>query len=96
MWHWWAGMLLVGLVLGCMGAWTTNAARVFMKTLAPPVVLVAARFTFARYAPPSNSVGLVFLDFVLIGIAAFAGDYLLGIRLGRHGRDGYRHDNVGH
>jgi hypothetical protein len=96
MWFWWAGMMALGFGLGCVAAWTQNAARVLMKTIALPLALLAVRLCLAPYAPPAGNIGLYFLDFVLLGIAAFIGDYLLGLRLGRHGADGYREDSVSH
>jgi hypothetical protein len=89
-------MLVMGFVLGCIGAWATDGGRVFMKTLAPPMALFAARAMFPRVAPTAHNPWLIFFDFALIGVAAFIGDYCLGLRLGRHGVNGYREDSVGH
>ena len=93
---WWTIVLGVGFVVGCIGAWTTNAARVFIKTLGVPIVVVAMRYALPGLAPSWNNYGLLFFDLVLLGIAAFVGDYLLGLKLGRHDRAGYREDSVGH
>lgn len=95
-WHWWGMMGAVGFVVGCVAAWTTNAPRVFMKTLAAPLALAASRLFWPDVYPIKNSPLYVFIDFVILAISAFVGDYLLGLRLGRNGRDGYRHDSVGH
>lgn len=94
MWYWWGQMLLVGLCLGGVAAWSQNAPRVFMKTLAIPLTLVIARLL----APPTvkGGPGYIFADFVLLSLAALVGDYLLGLKLGRNDREGFRHDSVGH
>lgn len=96
LWSWWAAMLMAGFVVGCIGAWATDARRVFMKTLAVPLVLVASRLLWPDLYPAKNAPLYVFLDFVILAVAALIGDYLLGLKLGRHGRDGYRSDSVGH
>lgn len=93
---WWLLIGVIGLVLGGIGAWTTGAVRVFMRTLALPIVLIAVRIAFVRTAPPLSNWGLLFLDFLTLTVSAFVGDYLLGILLGRHGKDGFREDSVGH
>lgn len=95
LWIWWLEMMAVGLVLGCIGAWTTNAARVFMKTLAVPLVLVLTRIAFPLKGSPYYFLYLA-VDLFLIASFALLGDYLLGLKLGRHDRAGYREDAVGH
>ena len=94
MWIWWGQMALVGLCLGAVAAWSQNALRVFMKTLAIPLVLLIARLL----APPSvrGGAGYIFADFVIISLSALVADYLLGLKLGRNDREGFRHDSVGH
>ncbi len=89
-------MFIVGLLVGCIAAWTTDGPRVFMKTLAVPLLLLATRLAFPNYLPIRNSALYVFLDFVILAIGALVGDYLLGLKLGRHDRGGYRNDSVGH
>ena len=95
-WPWWGAMFVVGLLVGCIGAWATNATRVFMKTLAVPLVLIVTRLAWPNLFPIKSTPLYVFLDLVILAVAAFLGDYFLGLRLGRHGRDGYRTDSVGH
>ena len=94
MWIWWGQMALVGLCLGGVAAWSQNALRVFMKTLAIPLVLLVARLL----APASVRGGAwyIFADFVIISLSALLADYLLGLKLGRNDREGFRHDSVGH
>ena len=94
MWMWWGQMLLVGLCLGGVAAWSQNAPRVFMKTLAIPLTLVVARLLAP--AGVRGGAGYIFADFVLLSVAALVGDYLLGLKLGRNDREGFRHDSVGH
>ena len=89
-------MLGTGLVVGCIGAWTTQAARVFMKTLAMPLMLLVMHLLLPRDFPgPLQSVADV-LDIVLFAGAALLGDYVLGLMLGRHDKAGFRSDTVGH
>ena len=88
-------MVIVGLVLGCIGAWTVNAARVFMKTLAVPLAIVVTRYCFPLRSSPYY-VAYLCLDLFLVATFALLGDYLLGLRLGRNDRSGYRDDAVGH
>jgi hypothetical protein len=95
LWTWWLEMVCVGLILGCIGAWTMNAARVFMKTLAVPIALVLTRFFFPLKGSPYYFAYLC-LDLFLIASFGLLGDYLLGLKLGRHDRAGYRDDAVGH
>lgn len=94
MWIWWGQMALLGFGLGAVAAWSQNALRVFMKTLAVPLVLVIARLL----APASvhGGAGYIFADFVILSLAALVGDYLIGLKLGRNDREGFRHDSVGH
>jgi hypothetical protein len=89
-------MLLLGLAVGGVGAWSTGAGRVFMKTLAVPLIVVLTRVAWPALYPIKNTPLYAFLDFLLLAIGAFLGDYFLGLKLGRHGRDGFRGDSVGH
>jgi hypothetical protein len=95
LWSWWAVMGLMGLILGAVGAWTTGAARVFMKTLAIPIGLVITRLFFPLKASPYY-LGYLLLDLLIVTLFAFVGDYWVGLQLGRNDRDGYREDTVGH
>jgi len=88
-------MGLMGFSLGAIAAWTTGAKRVFMHTLAVPIAIVISRVAF----PLKEShwyVAYVVADFAIVYLAAFIGDYLMGLRLGRNDRGGYRNDSVGH
>lgn len=99
LWSWWLGMFIAGLVIGCLSAWSTGYPRVFMRTLAGPLLILGARLAWPNLFPVTNSplyVFYVFVDFVIVAVAALTGDYFLGLKLGRHGRDGYRADSVGH
>lgn len=95
-WMWWSGMFVVGLLIGAIAAWTTDAGRVFMKTLAVPLVLILTRLVWPDVYPIKNAPLYVFLDFLIIAIAALITDYAVGLKLGRNDRAGYRHDSVGH
>jgi hypothetical protein len=95
LWSWWAIMALIGLTVGAVGAWTTGAARVFMNTLAIPIVLVLTRLAFPLKASPYY-LGYLLLDLLIVTVCAFAADYGVGLRLGRNDREGYREDSVGH
>lgn len=95
-WNWWGAMFMAGLLLGCAGAWSTQAARVFIRTLGGPVLLVLARLAWPNVYPIKNSPLYVFLDFLILATAAAIADYYLGMKLGRNGRDGFRTDSVGH
>src|SRR5438270_14059010 len=95
-WPWWGAMCLVGILVGCIGAWTTGGSRVFMKTLAVPLILLVTRLALPNVYPIKNTPLYVFIDFVLIAGTGFIADYYVGLKLGRHGRDGYRTDSVGH
>ncbi len=94
MWIWWGQMALMGLGLGAVAAWSQNALRVFMKTLAIPATLVVVRLLAASKAP--GGAWYVFADFVIISLMALVADYLIGLMLGRNDREGFRHDSVGH
>jgi hypothetical protein len=96
LWSWWGAMFALGLVVGCVGAWTTRAARVFMKTLAVPLVLLLTRLLFFNVSPIKNTPLYVFIDFVILASSGLLADYLLGLKLGRHDRHGFREDSVGH
>ena len=91
-WPWWALMAIMGLMLGAFAAWTSGAARVFMQTLAIPAALVVTRLAFPRKDSPYYLVYLL-LDLAIVAMTAYAGDYLLGLRLGRNDRGGYRKDS---
>lgn len=95
LWSWWALMGLMGLILGAIGAWTTGAGRVFMKTLAIPIGLVVTRLFFPLKASPYY-LGYLLLDLAIVTLFAFMGDYWVGLHLGRNDRGGYREDTVGH
>ena len=95
-WSWWLAMAGVGIVAGCVGAWAQQGARVFMKTLAVPVILVLSRLLFPNLYPFKNGPGYVLIDFLIIAVTGLAADYVVGLRLGRHDRGGYRSDSVGH
>ena len=92
---WWALMGLMGLALGAVAAWTTGAARVFMQTLAIPIAIVVTRLAFPLKASRFFLAYLV-LDLAIVAVGAYVGDYLVGLRLGRSDRGGYRNDGVGH
>ncbi len=91
---WWIAMACLGLVIGAVGAWSQDALRVFIKTLGIPAVLLVVRLLFAHDAP--GGYVMIFLDLVIIETTAFCSDYIVGLKLGRHGRDGMRNDSVGH
>lgn len=93
---WWAIMLVAGALVGCIGAWTTQAARVFMKTLAVPLALLGMHLLLPPDFPARANIWLLLLDVLLFAGAALVGDYILGRRLGRHDRAGFRSDSVGH
>ena len=95
-WTWWTGMIVAGLLLGCVGAWTQDAARVFMKTLSIPLVLFASRLLPLPDFPQKNAPLTIGIDIFLLAVFALVTDYLLGVRLGRNDRQGYREDSVGH
>lgn len=95
-WMWWGGMFITGLVVGAFAAWTTDAARVFMKTLAVPLILLLTRLALPDVFPIKNSPGYAFIDFVIIAVAALIADYSVGLKLGRNDRAGFREDSVGH
>ena len=92
---WWALMGLMGLLMGAFAAWSLGAMRVFMQTIALPLAILVTRLAF----PLKDSkwyLGYVVLDLVIVYVAAFIGDYLLGLGLGRSDREGFRKDPVGH
>ena len=95
-WAWWGAMALTGLLLGCFGAWSTHAVRVFMKTLAIPLVLLITRLALPQVFPVKSAPLYVFIDLILLAVTAFGADYVVGLALGRHDRSGYRSDSVGH
>jgi len=95
LWSWWAEMAVMGFILGAIAAWTTGAARVFMQSLAIPIALVVTRLAFPLKDSPYYLAYLL-LDLAIVAIAAYAGDYFVGLRLGRNDRAGYRNDTVGH
>lgn len=95
-WGWWGAMVVLGLILGSFGAWTRQAARVFMKTLAIPLGLVIAHVATPGLYPFKNQPHYLFIDILLIATAALIADYLVGRKLGRHDRAGFREDSVGH
>lgn len=96
LWSWWIAICGVGFCVGCIGAWSRNATRVFMKTLAIPLILGLSRLFWPNLYPIKNSPVYVFIDFVLLAVMALLGDYLVGLKLGRHDRQGYRSESVGH
>ncbi len=95
-WQWWGAMFVTGLVVGCIGAWTTQAARVFMKTLAVPLLLILTRVALPNVYPVKTAPQYWLADFVLIAVGGVIGDYFLGLKLGRNDRAGFRTDSVGH
>lgn len=95
-WEWWGVMVITGLVVGAIAAWTTDVARVFMKTLSIPVVLIASRLLWPALYPVKNTPGYVFLDLIILAVTALIADYAVGYKLGRNDRAGYREDSVGH
>ncbi len=96
LWIWWAGMIGAGMLLGLVGAWTRNAARVFMKTLSVPLTLFASRLLPLPGFPQRDRPLTIGIDLFLLAGAALMADYFIGLRLGRHDRYGYRSDSVGH
>lgn len=92
---WWLAMIGAGCMIGALAAWSQGAARVFLKTLAAPTVLIASRVAVAS-SPPASNILLLSRDFLLLVLGAFAADYAVGLALGRHTRDGYRRGSVGH
>ena len=93
---WWLILIGTGLLVGALGAWTTQAARVFMKTLGVPLVLVVMHLLLPPNFPARTNIWLILLDIVLFAPFALLGDYIVGLLLGRHDRAGYRSDSVGH
>ncbi|HZP81557.1 MAG TPA: hypothetical protein VFB21_07970 [Chthonomonadaceae bacterium] len=95
-WPWWGKMFVLGLGVGCLGAWSTGAGRVFMKTLAVPLLLATTRLLWPDLYPIKNTPLYLFIDLLILAVGALIGDYVLGLKLGRHDRSGYREDSVGH
>ncbi len=95
-WVWLGSMVLIGFMMGCFTAWSGGGVRVFMKTLAIPVLVVLSRILFYNTLPLKNSLLFAFLDFVILAAMALVGDYVVGLKLGRSDRQGYRDDHVGH
>ncbi len=96
LWAWWGWMAVLGLGMGLLAALSQGAGRVFMKTLAVPVVIVALRLLLPGLYPAKNSAPYAVLDYAIIAVTGLIGDYLLGLKLGRHDRAGFRSDSVGH
>ena len=96
LWPWWAGMFAVGLIIGAVAAWATGGRRFIMSTLAAPVTVVLSRLLLPDLFPIKNSPLYVFIDLIVIAAAAITTDYLVGLKLGRNDRAGYRGDSVGH
>ena len=96
MWGWWGVMLLIGFLTGCFTAWSKGAVRLLMKTLSIPVILVLSRVLFYSRLPFQNSFLNAGIDFVLLSSMALTGDYIVGLKLGRVDKHGYRDDSVGH
>lgn len=94
-WKWWVALAVMGFLIGCLAAWSTGGFRVFLYTLAVPLTLLCAHLFFGKDAPPTH-LTWVGLEYLLMTLMAFLGDYLLGIKLGRNGPDGYRRDSIGH
>lgn len=95
-WTWWLTMAAVGVIVGCLAAWSSQGLRVLLKTLVVPLVLAASRLLYPAAYPMKNTPPYLLIDLLILAAAAFVGDYLVGLCLGRHGLDGYRSDSVGH
>lgn len=93
---WWVIIVGVGVLLGGIGAWATGGTRVFLRTLAPPVILIALSLVFTSFAPPLSRFWPLLAGLLTLTVTAFASDYCIGFLLGRHGKDGFRADSVGH
>lgn len=89
-------MTLIGFLTGCLAAWSNDGIRLFMKTLAIPILIVLSRLLFQHFLPVKNSYGYAFIDFVILALMALVGDYFVGMKLGRNDAHGYREDSVGH
>ena len=86
--------MLTGVGLGAFAAWSQGRMRLFMKTLSVPATMLIIHSVFKSYAP--TKILMIFLEMVVLATSGFLADYLVGLRLGRHGVDGMRQDSVGH
>ena len=86
-------LIIGGLLIGCLGAWATNGWRLFFTALGTPVLLFCHHLVFT---PTSYSVWHVIRDYILMLVSAYIADYMLGLKLGRNDKAGYRSDSVGH
>ena len=96
LWTWWGGMIFSGLLGGAIAAWASPGWRLAIRTLAPPLLLIAPRLLWPDLYPIKNTPLYVFIDLVLIALSAALADYAVGLKLGRNDRAGYRHDSLGH
>lgn len=96
MYFWWGALFLVGLIMGGVASWRGNALRVFIRTLGLPLSLALLwYYAPAHWQKNDSTLGLCAAYLVLV-LSAFAGDYLIGLLLGKNDAAGYREDAVGH
>ncbi len=95
-WIWWGAMVLVGFLTGCFTSWSKGGVRVFLKTLGIPILIILSRLIFYSVLPIKNSLIFAFIDFVILSAFGLLGDYVVGLRLGRNDKHGFREDPVGH
>ena len=93
---WYVMVVVVGLLVGGLAAWSQGSLRVFMRTFGIPLALLALRFGTMESLRGANFPLFVLRDYLLMTFAAFCGDYLAGRVLGRNDSHGYRSDSVGH
>ncbi len=94
--QWWLIIAGTGLALGGITAATHEVVRVFTKTLGAPLALLLLRVALPQRLHGANNPLPILLEYLLLVLAAFMGDYLIGRRLGKSDALGYREETVGH
>jgi hypothetical protein len=93
---WYSLVFGTGLLVGGVAAWGGNALRVFMRSLGLPLALIALRLLTPASLHGENAPFRLFIDYMILAASGFLGDYVIGLKLGRHDARGYRDDSVGH
>ncbi len=93
---WWCMILGAGFAVGGITAATHESVRVFTKTLGVPLVLLLLRtFVPARFHGANDPLPIL-LEYVVLAFAAFVGDYLVGLLVGKSDAKGFREEIIGH
>lgn len=89
---WWLAIAAAGLFLGGATAATSEGVRLYAKTIGAPLALRLLYVCLPERMHGESTFLRAFLEYVTLIAFAFAGDYIVGRKLGKNDAKGYREE----